>query len=36
VTWNEDYAEETLENHSSQEHQDQGFEEERSGLEKER
>jgi hypothetical protein len=25
MTWNEDYAEETLENHSSQEHQDQGF-----------
>jgi hypothetical protein len=36
MTWNEDYAEETLENQSSQEHQDQGFKEDRNSLEKER
>jgi hypothetical protein len=36
MTWNEDQAKETLENHNSQEHQDHGFEEKRNSLEKER
>jgi hypothetical protein len=36
MTWNEDHAKGTLENHSSQKHQSKGFEEERNSLEKER
>jgi hypothetical protein len=36
MTWKEDHVKESQENHSSQEHQDQGAEEERNSPEKDR